>query len=307
MSHGGESPVVCASEGGKASDKWGSRSTHLSFDSVRGKGCKSFFPRFPPPPATPKRLRQGAKKILTDYNGWHCVPGTFSQTGQAQVPSVMVTEPGTSFVNAVGLSQLMVQTQVCHKKIKKFLRVLVDTGAQPNLVRPGIFPRDLFRPANHPLSLQGANQKSIEGGTHVIPLTLKFRKGQDGPVYTFHGTFYEADIAADIILSNSWMAQKGIAPFPEFNQIAVREGDFLVMLHPMGSPGPPLQKPHELRLHHLPSLHQLRILSALSQEKREEKNGFESLFPPWLMMLKMMHCSWHGCYLRTPSPPPGGW
>ena len=52
-------------------------------------------------------------------------------------------------------------------------KALIDTGGSVNsLVKKGLFPDHLFRPAQRPLYSVAANKKQLEGGTREITVTL---------------------------------------------------------------------------------------------------------------------------------------
>ena len=87
----------------------------------------------------------------------------------------------------------------------QILRVLIDTGAQANLIRRGVVDDHLMYPARNPLFLRTANGQVLEGGRRVTKMALKFRQVVDG--YTLpnslvlNAEFHEADIRVDAILS----------------------------------------------------------------------------------------------------------
>ena len=88
---------------------------------------------------------------------------------------------------------------------RQAIRVLIDTGAQANLIRRGLLEEHLMYAARTPLTLTTANGQRLEGGGRVTNLGLKFRQVEDG--YTlpeglhFDVIFYEADIFVDALLS----------------------------------------------------------------------------------------------------------
>ena len=80
--------------------------------------------------------------------------------------------------------------------------------------------------------MRAANQRRIEDGTHVIPLTFHFANPQLGTKVAFKGLFYEADIPVDVIWSNGWMGENKIIPLPEFSQLGVRNDNDIFVLSP---------------------------------------------------------------------------
>ena len=79
----------------------------------------------------------------------------------------------------------------------QIIKVLIDTGAQANLIRKGLVDDHLMYAARKPLTLATANGQRLEGGARITRLGLKFRQVEDG--YTlpgslaFNADFYEAD------------------------------------------------------------------------------------------------------------------
>ena len=60
------------------------------------------------------------------------------------------------------------------------LKVLVDMGAQVNLIKEKLLARQLFRSAENPVKLITANSSILEGGSHVVKLGLNFHVVEDG-------------------------------------------------------------------------------------------------------------------------------
>ena len=137
----------------------------------------------------------------------------------------------------MGKRQFLIETLVSSKGDIRYPKILIDTGAQPNLVREGLFPKHFFHSSPKPLNLQAANQKRIDGGTHVIPLTFHFQNPHFGTKIVFKGLFYEANIPIDIIWSNGWMGENKTIPLPEFSQLGVRDNNDIFVLTPMRKKG----------------------------------------------------------------------
>ena len=80
------------------------------------------------------------------------------------------------------------------------MRILVHTGAQINLVRPGITP---LMPAKHPLSLETVDGSAMGGGDKKTRLEMEIPLLSEGPGLRSKDTFYCADMDPkfDIILS----------------------------------------------------------------------------------------------------------
>jgi len=58
---------------------------------------------------------------------------------------------------------------------RRTLKILIDTGAQANIIRRGALPPDLFRPATKPISMVTASGAALPGGRHTVDITLLFR------------------------------------------------------------------------------------------------------------------------------------
>ena len=97
---------------------------------------------------------------------------------------------------------------------KRAISLLVDTGSEVNLIRENLLPPDCFSPAEHPIRMTAANHSSLSGGQLVVTGTVSF-EGTDIDskirVNSDHRIVcYDADIAADMIVSYEWLATHGI-------------------------------------------------------------------------------------------------
>ena len=121
----------------------------------------------------------------------------------------------------------------------KLLQVLVDTGAQANLVRAGLVPSKFLHKAQDPLQLLSANGEVISGGDQETTLRLHFNKTtQKGKVEkrrNVTGLFYTADIGVDAILSYPWLRDAKIGIFPHLNSLALPHPE-QVLLQPTIQP-----------------------------------------------------------------------
>ena len=109
----------------------------------------------PPPPSS-----KGGRPLVHEDQGWSHVPGKypFPIPQNAEISAFVVKKFG-EVVNVVGKKQFLIETRVSSKDEVKYPKILIDTGAQPNLVREGLFPKHLFHASSRPLHLQAANQK----------------------------------------------------------------------------------------------------------------------------------------------------
>ena len=68
------------------------------------------------------------------------------------------------------------------------LKILVDTGAQVNLIKEKLGARQFFKSAENLVKLITANNTILEGGSHVVKFRLNFNVVEDGflqPHYVF--------------------------------------------------------------------------------------------------------------------------
>ena len=100
----------------------------------------------------------------------------------------------------------------------KNLKILIDTGAQANLVRSGLISRHLFRGAPKVLRFVTANGQKLEGCEHVADVALQFssveESGRRPQTFEFPTTFYEAAIRVDAILSYPWLLENRLGVIP---------------------------------------------------------------------------------------------
>ena len=113
----------------------------------------------------------------------------------------------------------MMEVEATCNGVKRKLLALVDTGAQVNLVRHDLFPKDCFQPSRNPLALSTVSGEPLPGGKSEVRLQLRFTaETPDGePVprgWTVFANFHDADIGCDAILSYEWMAQQRINVLP---------------------------------------------------------------------------------------------
>jgi hypothetical protein len=131
---------------------------------------------------------------------------------------------------------MKVQVELSNGQVE-WLEILVDTGAEANLVKLGRLPRHLVYAAHKPLKFVTASGQRLEGGDTCAHLFLEFVQvveDQMLPELLHRGAmFYEADIKVDAILSYPWMAENRIGVFPHLEALALKEPE-LTLLY--GSP-----------------------------------------------------------------------
>ena len=98
------------------------------------------------------------------------------------------------------------------------VQVLVDTGAEVNLVRRGLFSEDDAHPAKFPVLLETVSGEPIGGGDMLLTLTFDLIAqdcGSDGTyLHAIVDDFYLADITCDVILSHDMLCAKALVPVP---------------------------------------------------------------------------------------------
>ena len=116
----------------------------------------------------------------------------------------------------------------------KVLKILIDTGAEVNLIKPGIFPASSFQPAANPLKLVTVNGSALQGGQMTIPLVLHLQGEHPKTGKTSHhllgGLFYEADIGWDAIISYQMLQDQKIGVLPNQHCLMLDHGDHFILL-----------------------------------------------------------------------------
>ena len=156
-------------------------------------------------PALPKPVMQLPQRIL---NG----------VGKRQVGQVTQTNDGAS--------QVLIEIRVCTtQEDDKILKVLIDTGAQLNIVKRGIFSDANFQLAKNPLQLALANGQPFWGGDRELHAHLIFGKNANGTIKPMRlkASLYEAEIKADMILGLPWLAENHLDVWTHEKCLGVRE------------------------------------------------------------------------------------
>ena len=96
--------------------------------------------------------------------------------------------------------------------------MLVDTGAEVNLVRRGLFSEDDVEPARSPVFLETVNGEPIAGGDKTLTLTFDLFAqdcGTDASYWhSISDDFYLSDITCDVIISHDLLLEKALVPVP---------------------------------------------------------------------------------------------
>ena len=108
------------------------------------------------------------------------------------------------------------------------LTVLVDTGAQVDLIRRGLVPEHLTEAVTVLLRLVMANTQPMKGGKREARLDLIFMgfvEDTKKRVEVREPTvLYEADITEDVILSYSWLGARNFDVYPRQHGFKGRQG-----------------------------------------------------------------------------------
>ena len=98
------------------------------------------------------------------------------------------------------------------------INVLIDTGAEVNLVRPGLLRDESFRPAKERLKLITVSGSTLAGGVRTTVLEMQLKVvDQTTNIESRHvigGVFYEAEIDWDAIISFPLLAAAKIGVLP---------------------------------------------------------------------------------------------
>ena len=104
------------------------------------------------------------------------------------------------------LALLMKVRTVFENGQERELNLLVDTGAESNIVRRELVPEECWHEAKYPITLTTANKQVLAGGRRVCFLRFRFlgfEIGLDGARPSEHqveGVFYEAAVDDEVIL-----------------------------------------------------------------------------------------------------------
>ncbi len=130
----------------------------------------------------------------------------------------------TSRVDSGGSRQLLLRLQAtppCGRPV--ILQALVDTGAETNLIRTGLFPAECFVPARDPLCLVTADGTRMHGGTQELTLHLEFGTDRPNPkgenTWSTLVTFHDAGIHVDAILSYPWLTRARLGVVPHLDSL----------------------------------------------------------------------------------------
>ena len=135
--------------------------------------------------------------------------------GEEWVQDVLTIVRGVECDEKLSLMRVGVQFG---NEIGMALEILLDTGAQTNLIRTHVVPDRYLRESKTPLGLKTVSGASLCGGTKEVTAMLKFQghseRGREEPNWTEEAVFYEAEIHCDAILGFPWMRSHGMGILP---------------------------------------------------------------------------------------------
>ena len=124
--------------------------------------------------------------------------------------------------------------------VKVPLKILVDTGAEGNIIRKGLVPSRYLQTPPKPITFVTASAAVMEGGSkrafghlHLPGIT---RPCGDPAQAVLEGSFYEADIKVDAILSLPFMAEYGIDIRTKENGIMVKRTEEVIWVKGIKDP-----------------------------------------------------------------------
>ena len=110
---------------------------------------------------------------------------------------------------------------------ENILSMLVDTGAEANLVNIELFPSYLLHEPPEKVTFLTANGQPLKGGDLAIDLELIFgvasENRENDQMVIIPGEFYTAEIKVDGILSYPWLKQHKLGVFPDLGALARRD------------------------------------------------------------------------------------
>jgi hypothetical protein len=122
--------------------------------------------------------------------------------------------------------QLLIHTKVQFLNgEEKEIKILVDTGAEANLVKKGLIPEHLFYPAKDPVKFETGSGQSPAGGSKctIVKLLLRLEKNDnvEPEEVGYNAEFYDAEIKVDAILSYPWLAKAKLGIFPHHHALVL--------------------------------------------------------------------------------------
>ena len=126
--------------------------------------------------------------------------------------------------------QLLLSMPIKFGGVWKSVKILIDTGAQADLIRMG-FCSQFLNPSDNPINLRMVDGTPLQGGKLSIMLRMEF--SLEIPVgknssWSFNSEYYEAEIGVDIILSYPTMRKMGLIILTDEGILGIKKGENLI-------------------------------------------------------------------------------
>ena len=155
-----------------------------------------------------------------------------------KIPTRLLESPNRFQVGAVmsfaphTLQLLLRLPCVLPSGFRTVLDVLIDTGAQANLVRRGLFSNLEFCHSTNPISMITAGGVPLEGGREEVKVIMIFTAstpGGSGRTRTWKESaqFFDAAIAVEMIVGYPWLRSRHIGILPHLDALAMFDRDGL--------------------------------------------------------------------------------
>ena len=123
---------------------------------------------------------------------------------------------------------------------EKVVSILVDTGSEVSLVRPGLLGDEDLQQAGTPIRLVTVSGGTLDGGRRVAKLFLELRSIQGEETKAVEGLFYEAAIGWDMIVGYDFLTKNKRGLRPHKKSIVVeKDGEVKLLVGTDKSQGKP--------------------------------------------------------------------
>ena len=122
----------------------------------------------------------------------------------------------------------------------RFLRALIDTGAQTNCIRMDALPPRYYTAASKHISMTTVSGEPLQGGRREVALNLHFRSsGRLGDTlgsWTVDAKMYDSEANVDIILGYPWLRSNRLGILPHSNSLVAEGPDGMRYLRGWDTP-----------------------------------------------------------------------
>ena len=123
---------------------------------------------------------------------------------------------------------------------EKVVSILVDTGSEVSLVRPGLLGDEDLQQAGTPIRLVTVSGGTLDGGRRVAKLFLELRSIQGEETKAVEGLFYEAAIGWDMIVGYDFLTKNKMGLLPHKKSLVVeKDGEVKLFVGTDKSQGKP--------------------------------------------------------------------